>query len=444
MQVNAVKAEGLVHQYEVTVPAIDIQRQVDNRLKQIAATTKMDGFRPGKAPLQVVQKHYGPSVLGEVLEKTVNTATMKAVTEKNLRPAVEPKIEFTSQPEELPATKDLAFTMHVEIVPEIPAGDFSNIAIEKPVVDVAEADIMEALGRVAQGNRAQEKMPDTYAAQKGDVTMIDFDGSVDGERRDGMKGDDFPLELGSNRFIPGFEEQLIGVKTGDNKNVKVAFPKDYYVADLAGKDAVFKVNVKSVSQLKQPDINDELAKAAGFDSLDALKKDISEQIGKNYTEVTRAIMKRRLMDALADANTFDIPPTLAAREFESLWQQVSEAKASGQLDAEDKNKSDEQLKKDYQKIADRRVRLGLLLSEVARLNKIELGREDVRQAIFREAMRYRGQEKQVVEYFTKNANAREQLTAPLLEEKVVDFIFGKAKVNEKKTSRDELAKMAEA
>jgi trigger factor len=443
MQVSALKTEGLVHQYEVKVPAADIQRQVDNKLKHLGATAKMDGFRPGKAPLAIIQKRYGQSVLGEVVENTVNTATLKAVNEKSLRPAVEPRIEFSNVPEELPASKDLIFKMEVELIPEIEAADFSTVALEKPMVEVSDADLTEAMDRIAKGNRVPEKMPADFAAKKGDVATIDFDGSIDGERRDGMKGEDFALELGSGRFIPGFEDQLIGVKTGDARDVKVPFPKDYYVAELAGKDAVFKVTVKSISQLKSPDVNDDLAKAVGFDTLEALQKDVKEQISQNYNEVTRAIMKRRLMDALADAHTFAVPPTLKAREFETLWQQISQAKASGQLDEDDKKKTDEQLKADYEGIAERRVRLGLLLSDVASKNKIELSREDVRQAIFREAMRYKGQEKQVIEYLTKNANAREQLVAPLLEEKVVDFIFGKAKVTEKKITRDELTKLAE-
>ncbi len=444
MQVNALKTDGLVHQYEVKVPAADIQRQVDNKLKQLSATVKMDGFRPGKAPAAVIQQRYGQSVLGEVVENTVNTATLKAVNEKSLRPAIEPKIEFKDVPQALPATTDLVFKMDVEVIPEIKVDDFAKLSLEKPVVEVSDTDLNDALSRIAKGNRNAEPAPKGTAAKMGDVTTIDFDGSVDGERRDGMKGEDFALELGSGRFIPGFEEQLVGVKEGDKRDVKVKFPADYYVKDLAAKDAVFAVTVKSVSQLKEPAIDDALAKATGFDNLEMLQKEVKDQISKNYNEVSRAVLKRRLMDKLAEVNKFAIPPTLANREFETLWAQVQEAKAAGQLDEDDKGKSDEQLKKDYQGIADRRVRLGLLLSEVARVNKIELGREDIRQAIFREAGKYRGQEKQVVEFFTKNASAREQLVAPLLEEKVVDYIFGKAKVTEKKVSRDELTKLAEA
>lgn len=442
MQVNALSTQGLVHNYEVTVPAADIQRQIDRRLKGMLTTVQMPGFRPGKVPLAVVEKRYGTSVLGEVVEETVNTAAMKAVSEKGLRPATEPKVEFVGMPSELPATKDLVFKMEVEIIPSIEPMDFSKLSFEKMVVEASDADISEALERIAKGNRKQEPAPAGYAAQLGDVTTINFDGSVDGVKRDGMKGDDFALELGSGRFIPGFEEQLVGAKQGEKRNVNVTFPKDYHAAELSGKEAVFEVEVTAISQLQAPSIDDDLAKAAGFENLDALKKHLSEQISQNFGQVSRAVIKRKLMDALADSHQFDVPPTLAAREFEQLWAQVSQAKQTGQLDEEDKNKTDEQLKADYQSIANRRVRLGLLLSEVARKNKIEINREDVRKAIIQEAMRFPGQEKKVVDYYTKDASAREQLTAPMLEEKVVDLILSKANTTDKKVTRDELQKAA--
>ncbi len=443
MQVNALSTKGLVHNYEVTVPAADLQRQIETRLKGMLATVQMPGFRPGKVPLAVVEKRYGTSVLGEVVEETVNTAAMKAVSEKGLRPATEPKVEFVGMPNEVPANKDLVFKMEVEIIPEIEPMDFAKLSFENMVVEASDSDITEALERIAKGNRKQEPAPAGYAAKLGDVTTIDFDGSVGGVKRDGMKGEDFPLELGSNRFIPGFEEQLVGVKAGDKRDVKVTFPKDYHAAELAGAEAVFAIDVKSVSQLQAPTIDDELAKAAGFETLDALKKHLGEQIAQNFGQVSRAIIKRKLMDKLADGHSFEVPPTLANREFEQLWAQVSQAKQAGQLDAEDKGKSDEQLKTDYQNIANRRVRLGLLLSEVARKNKIEINREDVRKAIIQEAMRFPGQEKKVVDYYTKDASAREQLTAPMLEEKVVDLILSKAKTTDKKVTRDELQKAAE-
>lgn len=444
MQVNALKTEGLIHNYEVTVPAADIQRQIEKRLKNMLPTVQMPGFRPGKVPFAVVEKRFGASVLGEVVEETVNTAAMKAVSEKGLRPATEPRIEFVGMPSEVPANKDLSFKMQVEIIPAIEPMDFATLSFEKMVVEASEADVNEALERIAKGNRKQEDAPEGYAAQKGDVTTIDFDGSVGGVKRDGMKGENHPLELGSGRFIPGFEEQLVGAKAGDKRSVKVTFPKDYYVADLAGQDAVFEVDVKAVSKLTAPAVDDALAKDAGFDDIAALKKHLAEQISQNFGQVSRAVIKRKLMDALADGHSFDVPPSLAAREFETLWAQVSQAKESGQLDEEDKNKSDEQLKKDYQNIADRRVRLGLLLSEVARKNKVEISREEVRKAIIQEAMRYPGQEKKVVDFYTKDASAREQLTAPMLEEKVVDLILSKAKMTDKKVTRDELQKAAEA
>lgn len=444
MQVNVIKHEGLVHEFEVTVMAADIQRQVENRIKRLANTVQMPGFRVGKVPLNLVEKRYGPSVLGEILEETINTSASKAVAEKGLRPATEPRIELGSTPSAVPATENLVFKMAVETIPAITPMEFSEVSLEKLAVEVTDTEVNEALERVAKGNRTQQDCAADYAAKNGDVAIINFDGSVDGERREGMKGDDYALELGAGRFIAGFEEQLVGAKSGEARSVNVTFPADYYVKDLASKPAVFAVAVKAIKTLVVPAIDDALAEKVGYENLQALKDDIRKQIGQNFETVSRAVMKRKLMDVLADKHNFAVPPTLLVREFDGLWQQVSEAKAQGQLDAEDKNKSDDQLKSDYQKIAERRVRLGLLLSEVARKNKLELNREDVRKAITQEAMRYPGQEKQVIEFFSKNAQAREQITAPLLEDKVVDFILGKAKTTDKKVSREELQKIAEA
>jgi trigger factor len=442
MQVSALKTEGLVHQYEVTIPAADIQRQVESRLQQLSAQVKIPGFRPGKVPMNIVQQRYGNSVLGEVMEDTANNATMKAMTEKNLRPAAEPRVEFSSVPSGLPADKDLVMKVEVEIMPDVPAIELEKVSLEKLVVEVSASEVAESLERIAKGNRKPEEQPAGYAAKNGDVVSIDFDGSVDGERRDGMKGEKFPLELGSQRFIPGFEEQLVGVKKDDKRAVKVTFPTEYHAEDLAGKDAVFDVTVHSVSQLKTPSIDDELAKAVGMESLDELRKTVTEQIGENFNQVSRGVMKRRLMDKLAETTKFAVPPTLATREFENLWAQIEQAKRTDTLEEEDKGKSDEALRSEYTEIAERRVRLGLMLSDLGRKNKIEVSREDLRQAMFQEAQRYPGQEKAVIEFFSKNAQAREQLTAPLLEEKVVDFIFSKVQVKEKKVSREELQKAA--
>jgi trigger factor len=443
MQVSALKTDGLVHQYEVKVPAADIQRQVETKLKELGATVKIPGFRPGKVPAQVVLQRYGASVLSEAVEDTANNAVAKTMSEKSLRPAVQPKVEFSSTPDGIPATKDLVMKLEIEVIPEIPAVDFGKISLEKPITEPTDKEITDSLTRVANANRKPEEQPADYVAKNGDSVFIDFDGSVDGVRREGMAGEQFALELGSNRFIPGFEEQLVGVKKGDKRAVKVTFPTEYHSADLAGKAAVFDVTVHSVSQLKSPEINDELAKGLGFDDVAALKKAVSEQIGQNFDQVTRAIVRRRLMDKLADATTFQLPPTLAAQEFAALWEQIEAAKKADQLEEDDKKKTDAQLKKDYQDIAERRVRLGLLLSDIARKNKLEVGREDIRRAMFQEAQRYPGQEKAVIEYFSKNAQAREQLTAPLLEEKVIDFILSKIDVKEKKVSRDELQKLSE-
>ena len=463
MQVNTLRTEGLVHEYQVTVPAADVQRQVEVRLQGMASKVQIPGFRKGKVPLAVIEKRYGPSVLGEVVEETVNNAAMKAVSEKGLKPAIEPKVELSDIPSELPANKDLVFTMSVEVIPEIKPMDFSKLSLEKLIAEVADKDVNDALANIAKANRAPVPAPAGHAAQKGDIATIDFDGSVGGAKRDGMKGEDHPLELGAGRFIPGFEEQLIGAKAGDQRAVKVTFPVDYHAEDLSGKEALFEVKVKSISTLAAPELNDELAKQTGFDTLEALKTHIKERIAENYGQVGRMVIKRRLMDALSDAHKFAVPPSLATREFENLWHQAQHEHDHGHEHNHDAHSHDANLhhghnhKNDQEKasceskmraefkdIADRRVRLGLLLTEVARTHKIELSREDIRRAVTQEAMRYPGQEKKVLEYFSKNPAARDQITAPALEEKVVDYILSQAKLTERRVSREELIKAADA
>jgi trigger factor len=464
MQINALRTEGLVHEYQVTVAAGDIQRQVETRLKGLVYKVDIPGFRKGKVPVQVIEKRYGPAVLSEVVEETVNTATMKAVSEKGLKPALEPKVELSDSPSELPANKDLVFTMKVEVIPEMPATDFSKITLEKLVAEASEKDIHEALENIASSNRTSQPAADDYVAQKGDAVIIDFDGSVDGERRPGMKSENHALELGSGQFIPGFEEQLMGTKKGDQRQVKVTFPSQYHAADLAGKEAVFAVTVKSVNTLAKPALDDELGKAVGLESLEALKNHIKERIAENFGQVSRMVIKRELMDKLAEQYKFSVPPTLVEREMEGLWHQAQHAHDHEHGDhghdhahhdanlhhghdhknEQEKTSCEEKMRKEYEGISERRVRLGLLLSDIARKNKIEVNREDARRAIMQEAMRYPNQQKQVVEYFTKNAAARDQLTAPMLEEKVVDYILSQAKLTEKKVSREELQKAAEA
>ena len=322
-------------------------------------------------------------------------------------------------------------------------GDLEGIKIERPLVDVEDSKIDDAVTTIAKRMREPELVTENRAAIMGDVAVIDFDGSVDGEKRDGMKGESQRLELGSKSFIDTFEEQIVGMKVGDSKTIKVTFPSDYHATDLAGKKAEFAVTVKELRANAPAVLDDALAKELGFPSLDRLRERIRDDIAADYTRMSRTVIKRQLMDSLAESHKFAVPQGMLENEFSGIWKQVEDAKAKNELPDEDKGKSDDQLKKEYRGIAERRIRLGLLLAEIALQNKLEVANNDLRNALLAEARRYPGQEKAVFDYYTQTRGAMERLRAPLLEEKVIDFIVGKAKVTDKKMSADDLAKASE-
>ena len=436
-QVKEVSTEGLKREFYVTLPANDIEGRLTTQLEEIRKTAKHAGFRPGKMPLELVRQLYGESARVDALDKAVAEATEKALTDRKLRPAVQPKIELVSFAKD----KDIEFKLAVEILPEVVPMDFSKIELERSVADVEAKTIEEAITRVAKSVREAEVVTEKRAAKLGDVLVINFDGSVDGERQPGMKGEGHKLELGTKSFIDTFEDQLVGCKVGDKKSVKVTFPDEYHAPNLAGKAAVFEVEVTELRAHKPFEMNDELAKEIGFPSMEDLRKRVQDDIAGNYANISRAVVKRQLMDKLADAHKFDVPQTMLEAEFNSIWQQIEEAKKQGQLPEEDKNKSDDELRKEYRAIADRRIRLGLLLAEVAQKNTINVDPAELRNALMAEARRFPGQEKAVIDYYTQTQGALERIRAPLLEEKVVDFIVGKAKVTDKKISAEELLKI---
>jgi trigger factor len=332
----------------------------------------------------------------------------------------------------------------MEVIPEITPVDFKTIKLERTVVDVPDSEIEESLQRLAKRQRKSEPAADDHAAQSGDVVMIDFVGRVDGTEFEGGKADDFHLELGSGMFIPGFEDQLTGLKKGEKKTVTVTFPAEYGNKELAGKPAEFDVTVKQVNQLKDQPLDDEMAKALGTDDLATLRKRVREQIERDYALAGRARLKRVLLDQLADKHDFTLPEGLVEAEFEAIWKQIEGDMKADRLDAEDKGKSEEQLKSEYRDIAKRRVKLGLLLSEVGRSNNIQVPNDDLTRAIITEARRFPGQEKQVIEYYQKSPEALNQLRAPIYEDKVIDFILELAQVSERRTSPDEFRKEGEA
>lgn len=434
MQITETSAEGLRRDFKVVITAQDIESRVQTRLTELGKTLKIPGFRPGKVPMPILKQRYGQSVMGEVLEAAVNDGAQKAVADNNLRPALQPKIEVLK----FDPGQDLEFAVQVELLPEIEPADLSAVEIDKPVAPVGDEAVTESLSRLAKGRRTTEKVEDDRAAALGDILLIDFDGSVDGEKRPGMKGDDYELELGSGSFIPGFEDQLVGAKGGIDVTVTVTFPAEYHAAELAGKDAVFEVKVKELRVGKDAEINDDLAKSFGFDDLEGLKKAIAERMEGEYGTTSRLRAKRSLLDKLAELHSFEVPAGMVEIEFEQIWKRLQEELERGGADAEDEGKDEEALKAEYRDIAVRRVRLGLLLSEIGRRNNITVGRDELQKAMFDEVRRYPGQEQQVFEFFQKNPQAVESLRAPIYEDKVVDFILGTVKVNEVSVSVEEL------
>lgn len=437
MQVTETNAEGLKRDFKVVVPAADLAAKCEVRLKELSNQVKMPGFRPGKVPLSLLKKRYGQSVLGEVVEQSVQEAAEKAISDNNLRPAMQPKIDL----EKFEENADLEFSISVEVLPEITPVDFSTVELTRPKAEVADQEIEDALKRIAESQKVNEAVTSkTRKAKEGDAVLIDFVGKKDGEEFPGGKAEGYELELGSGTFIPGFEEQVIGLKAGDEKVITVTFPEEYPAENLKGAEVTFDVTVHEIREPKVPEIDDELAKKVGMDDLEALKGAIREQIQREYDNISRQKVKRELLDKLSDAHDFPVPPTMVDMEFDGIWKQVEQAKEQGQLDPEDEGKSDDELKADYRKLAERRVRLGLLLSEVGQKNEIQVNQEDLNRAIMQEATRFPGQEQAVFQYFMNNRDAINQLRAPIYEDKVVDFIIEKAKVEDKPVSADELTK----
>jgi trigger factor len=436
-QVQEVSKKGLKHEFAITVPQQVVEKHWLARLEQAGKEARIPGFRPGKIPMNVLKQRFGANARAEALDQTVAEVSEKTLTERKLRPAMQPQIELVAFAE----GKDLEFKMAVEVLPEVVPADFTKIALEKPVAEVEAKTIDEAITRAAKAMREPEIVTEARGAKMGDVLIIDFDGKVGGEARPGMQGKAHKLELGSKSFIDNFEEQLVGCKAGDKKTIKVTFPEEYHAADLSGKKAEFAVEVKELRAHKAAELNDELAKELGFPSMEKLRERVKEDIDASYKRVSRAVAKRKLMDKLAEAHSFEIPAGMLEAEFGSIWQQVEESKKRGDLPEEDKKKSDDQLRKEYRAIAERRIRLGLLLAEVAQKQNITVAPAELRNALMAEARRFPGQEKAVIDYYTQTQGAMERLRAPLLEEKVIDHILSQAKVTEKKISAEELAKL---
>ncbi|MBX3454284.1 trigger factor [Ferrovibrio sp.] len=438
MQITETGSAGLKREFKVVINATALESTVSEKLEGLRQRVNMPGFRPGKAPTALLKKQYGQALLGEAMEETVNAALQKAIEENSLKPAMQPKVELLSSFEE---GKDLECSITIEVLPEIVPGDFKAIKLERLVVEVSDAEVDEFVNRISEQQKTYAAVD--RAAENGDQVILDFSGSVDGVKFDGGTAEGYALVLGSNSFIPGFEDQLVGIKAGESRDVNVTFPAEYGNSDLAGKAAVFACTVKEVKAGEKAVIDDEFAKRFGLASLQELRDNVKRDLGQEYKGLSRLHVKRGLLDALADSHDFQVPEGMVDLEFETIWKEVSADPARLEAELAEEKKSEDELKAEYRKIAERRIRLGLLLSEVGRVNNIEVKPDEVTQAMIQQARRFPGQERQVMEYFQKNPEAAASLRAPIFEDKVVDFILEIATVTEKPVSKEELAKAAE-
>jgi trigger factor len=440
MQVTESVNEGLKRELKIVVPAAELESRLSGRLDEIKSQVRLNGFRPGKVPVSFLRKTYGRSVMAEVVQQAVTETSQQALDERAERPAFQPEIEFTEDKEEnenvMAGTADLAYTRAFEVIPPVEVMDLSTLELERLTCEIADKDIDDALSRVAANQR--EFAEKDGKAETGDRVTIDFVGKIDGEAFDGGKAEDAPLELGSNTFIPGFEDQLVGTKAGDENEVTVTFPEDYGVDTLAGKEAVFDVKVKQVAAPAEVVIDDELAKRLGLESLDKLKEAVKSQIASEYAQVGAAKLKRQLLDALDEAHSFALPEKLVDQEFDQVWHQVTHEMEHAKRTFEDEGTTEEDARKEYRQIAERRVRLGLLLGAIGERNEITVTDDEMNRALIERVRQFPGQEREVYDYYQKNPQALAELRAPAFEQKVVDYITELAKVTERAVDRDEL------
>ncbi len=443
MQVTETLNHGLKRGFTVVVPASELDAKRTARLTELGRTMKMSGFRPGKIPLAIVRQRYGTAVAGEVLEQVVNDATRDLMSERGLRQASQPKVELVRGLEARPET-DLEFTLELELLPEIVQPDLSQLSLTRLKADPDPATVDKALADIARRQRNLEDIEEARGAQAGEVLVVDFAGRVDGVAFEGGTGSDVNVEIGGEGFIPGFSAQLEGLAPGESRTIQVSFPDDYHAAELAGKAASFDVSAKALKRPVERAIDDELAQKMGFEGLEQVRDALSGQVRQEYEQMSRMRIKRELLDQLATQTTFDAPQGMVEGEFGSIWSRVEADLKAGRLDEEDQGKDEETLRSDYRKIAERRVKLGLLLAEIGRANGVTVTSDEMMRAMRTEAGRYPGQEAQVIEFFRKNPQAAETLRGPIFENKVVDYVLELARVEERTVTPEELAEVPPA
>lgn len=424
MEVTETSADGLKREFRIVIGARDLDERLEARIETLKNQVQMKGFRPGKVPASHLKKAYGKSLMGEIVQEAVSQSTQKAIEERALRPALQPDIQFENALEKVvDEGADLAFKVVVELLPEIKLANFKDIKLERLSAPVSDADVEAATQDLARQARSFEQKGDGALAAEGDALTIDFLGKIDGVAFDGGKGEDVRLEIGARQFIPGFEEQLVGAKAGEARVIAVKFPANYPVDRLKDKDATFDVTVHEIRAPVIPPADEAFAQRFGLDSVDKLKDALRQRIANEHKMLSRRLLKKGLLDVLDEQHNFELPGGMVKAEFDQIWREVQHSFEHGHPAPEDVGKSEDVLKADYGKIAERRVRLGLVLAEVGRLNQITVGQDEVSRAIGEEARRYPGQEKQVFEFYRQNPQAQAQIRAPLFEDKVVDFIL---------------------
>ena len=441
MNVSETKSEGLLREYQIVITAAEIDAEVSKKLEEIATTVKMPGFRPGKVPMSVVKSRFSDQVRGDAIKAALDEGARQAIEGNDLRLASQPQVDIKSYED----GKDLEASLACEVMPAITIPDLGKVSVDRPKIDSDPKEVEETLGRIADENRPTAPIAKARAAKLGDVAMIDFIGRIDGEAFEGGTAEGHSLELGSNSFIPGFEDGIVGAKPGTTIDVPVTFPEDYQAAHLAGKLAVFEVKLNELHEKADASIDDELATRLGFENLDGLKGAIAEQINGQHQTALRQMTKKNVLDALAEGEAFDVPPSLFKQEYESVARAMNPKAAEQDHDHDHDNDHpavdegmDDDAKAEAEAVATRRVRLGLLITEIGRENNIEVTEEDTRRAVFEEARRYPGQEQMVLEYFQKNPQAMQQIAGPIFEDKVIDFILEMAKVTDVTIDTDTL------
>jgi trigger factor len=445
MQVTETSSQGLKRELKVIVGKDELEKRFADRVENFKGQVQLKGFRKGKVPTAHIKKLYGRSIMGEVLEETLNETSRQALVDRNERPAMQPKVDLAEDRAAIELVidgkSDLAYTMSFEVIPTFAIADLAAIAVERDVADVETSEIDKGVNELMNRSTSYED-EDGRVAADGDRCTIDFVGSIDGVEFEGGKGEDMKVVIGAGGFIPGFEEGLKGAKAGDTLTIDANFPEGYPAENLAGKTAKFATTVKSIGAPKKPEANDEFAKTLGIDSIEKLRELLAAQIKQQHDQLSRVRIKRQLLDQLDKSHSFELPEALVKTEFDSIWTQVTQGLDQAKKTFADEGKTEESARAEYTKIAERRVRLGLVIGEIGDKQKMTVTQDELRMALIERARAYPGQEKFVYEYYEKNPSALTELRAPIFEEKVVDYILTQAKVTEKKVTREDLLKAA--